>query len=123
MLAAGRGATKQTTDADFLEITLTNRNDDTCTVHGYPVLTLRDGSGRAIGERAEFRTNGAARYLDLTPGESATATVRFPKTGKCTAGTAQIEVLIPGATEREFIDESHPYCPGWSVTAIHHGSA
>ncbi|HEX8030938.1 MAG TPA: DUF4232 domain-containing protein, partial [Vicinamibacterales bacterium] len=102
MLAASRGATKQTADGDFLEITLTNNNSDTCTAHGYPVLTLRDGSGRAIGEQAQFRTNGAARYLDLAPGESATATVRFPKlaAGKCKAGTTQIEVLIPGATKR-----------------------
>jgi hypothetical protein len=58
----------------------------------------------------------------LNPGASATATVRFPKVA-CTSGTTRIEILIPGATERAFISESHPYCPGWTVTAIQTGTA
>ncbi|HJR90087.1 MAG TPA: DUF4232 domain-containing protein [Aeromicrobium sp.] len=118
-LEAGRGKTESQSDADFLDITLTNRSGEACTIHGYPTLTMRDGNGRGIGEPAGFRTSGAARYLILDPGETATATVRFPKTtGACTSGTVRIELLIPGATERAFISENHPYCPGWTVGAI-----
>jgi hypothetical protein len=119
VLGVARGDARTATDADFLDITLTNRGDAACTVHGYPTLTMRDGNGRTIGERASLSTSGAARYIVLDPGASATATVRFPKaTDACTRGTARIEVLIPAATERAFIPEDRPYCPGWSVGAI-----
>lgn len=118
VLATSRGGTRDIeSDGELLEIEFTNREDAPCTVHGYPTLTMRDGSGRNMGERAKFVTSGAARYIVLNPGESAAATVRFPKAA-CTSGTARIEVLIPGATERAFIPENHPYCPGWTVTAI-----
>jgi hypothetical protein len=119
-LAASRGKTQSQSDADFLDITLTNRGDAACTVHGYPTLTMRDGNGRSMGDSAKLQTSGAARYIVLEPGQSATATVRFPKaTDACRSGTARIEILTPGAIEREFIAESRPYCPGWTVNAIH----
>lgn len=122
VLEVARGDTRSGAGADFLDITLTNRGDAACTVHGYPTLTMRDGNGRNMGERATLRTSGAARYIVLDPGASATAAVRFPKaTDACTSGTARIEVLIPGATERAFISESRPYCPGWTVDAISRG--
>lgn len=118
-LAVGRGETESRSDADFLDITFTNRGDTACTVHGFPTLTMRDGSGRNMGEHARLRSNGAARYIVLEPGDSATATVRFPKNvDGCETGTARIEVLIPAATKREFIEETHPYCPGWTVSDI-----
>lgn len=121
-LAVSRGETKSHSDFDFLDITFTNRGDAACTVHGYPTLTMRDGTGRNMGDRARLSTNGAARYIVLEPGQSATATVRFPKaTDTCTRGTERIEVLIPGATERNFISESRPYCPGWTVGAVSRG--
>ena len=111
----GRGS-----DGDLLAIEFTNRDEAACTVHGYPTLTMRDGNGRTMGESADLRTSGAARYIVLEPGQSATATVGLPKiTDACKRGTARIEVLIPGATERNFIAESRPYCPGWTVNAIH----
>ena len=117
-LAVGRGETRSDNDADFLTLTFTNRADADCTVHGFPTLTMRDGSGRTMGERATLRSNGAARYLVLKPGDTVTATVRYPKTDGCKPGTSRIEVLIPGATRREFIAEDHPYCPGWTVSEI-----
>lgn len=122
-LAVSRGASKSSgSEGDVLGIEFTNRSEAACTVHGYPTLTMRDGSGRSMGDRATLSTSGAARYIVLQPGESATATVRFPR-GTCTSGTARIEVLIPGATERAFIPENHPFCPGWTVTAIQSDTA
>ena len=121
-LEVGRGETNSQSDADFLDITLTNRGDNACTIHGYPTLTMRDSNGRNMGERAALRTSGAARYIVLAPGESATASVRFPKqSDACTSGTARIEVLIPAAAERAFIPENRPYCPGWTVGAVSRG--
>lgn len=118
-LEVSRGGVKKGSDGDLLAIEFTNSGGAACTVHGYPTLTMRDGNGRNIGESADLETSGAARYIVLEPGQSATATVRFPKvTDACTSGTARIEVLIPGANEREFIAESRPYCPGWTVNAI-----
>lgn len=118
VLAVSRGKTESRSDADFLDIVFTNRGEEACRVHGYPTLTMRDGSGRSMGDRARLQSNGAARYLVLGPGEAAFATVRYPKDDACTSGTTRIEVLIPAATERAFIDETHPYCPGWTVSAI-----
>ena len=120
-LQVSRGGVKNVgSDGDLLAIEFTNRGDAACTVHGYPTLTMRDGNGRNQGESADLQTSGAARYIVLEPGQSATATARFPKvTDACKRGTARIEVLIPGANEREFIAESRPYCPGWTVNAIH----
>ena len=120
-LEVTRGDVKKIgSDGDLLAIEFTNRDDAACTVHGYPTLTMRDGNGRNMGESADLQTSGAARYIVLEPGQSATATVRLPKvTDGCKRGTARIEVLIPGATERNFIAESRPYCPGWTVNAIH----
>jgi hypothetical protein len=118
-LAVARGKTSSQSDADFLDITFTNGGDAPCMVHGYPTLTMRDGSGRNMGDRARLRSNGAARYIVLEPGEAATATVRYPKgVDGCKNGTARIEILIPAATERQYIDETHPYCPGWTVSDI-----
>lgn len=119
-LEVSRGGGKSVgSDGDSLGLEFTNRGAAACTVHGYPTLTMRDGDGRIMGESADLRTSGAARYIVLEPGQSATATVRFPKVSDaCRSGTARIEVLIPGATEREFIPEDRPYCPGWTVNAI-----
>ena len=119
-LEVSRGGVKSVgSDGELLEIEFTNRGAAACTVHGYATLTMRDGNGRNMGESADLQTSGAARYIVLEPGQSATATVRFPKiTDACTRGTARIEVLIPGANEREFIPEDRPYCPGWTVNAI-----
>jgi hypothetical protein len=118
-LTPARGKTISRSDADFLDIVFTNEGDETCVAHGYPTLLMRGADGRRIGEHATLRTNGAARYVDLEPGEAAVATVRFPQeSGDCISGTARIEILVPGATERAFIDESHPYCPGWTVTSL-----
>lgn len=119
VLETSRGATRSQSDADFLEIEFTNRGDTACMVHGYPTLSLRNSEGRGIGDQAILRANGAARYIDLKPGETGVAEVRFPKgPAGCQSGTTQIEVLIPRAKERAYIDETHPYCPGWSVTAV-----
>ena len=119
-LAVSRTGTKSIgSDGEALGIEFTNRGEAACTIHGYPTLTMRDGNGRNMGEHAKLRTSGAARYIVLEPGQSAKATVQFPKaTDACTSGTARIEVLIPGANEREFITERRPYCPGWTVDAI-----
>lgn len=118
VMAAERGDTRSESDADFLELVLTNDGDADCTAHGYPTLTMVDGSGRSIGERAGLRTNGGARYVVVKPGESVQVTIRYPKVSGCTGGIARIEVLVPGASERAFIPESHDYCPGWTVTSM-----
>jgi hypothetical protein len=124
-LAVSKGGVRSMgSDGELLTLEFTNRDETACTVHGYPTLTLRDGNGRSVGLPATLSTNGAARYIVLEPGTSAVATVRFPRTSAaCTAGTTRIEVLIPAATQREFIPEDHPYCPGWTVTAIQRATA
>lgn len=117
-LEVGRGTSRSAADADFVDLTFTNRTDAECVVHGYPTLTMRDAGGRAMGDSAGLSSNGAARYIVLEPGAEAVATVRYPKSEPCTSGSARIEVLIPGAARRDYVPESHPLCPGWTVTSI-----
>ena len=50
---------------------------------------MRDANGRSMGDRAALRSSGTARYLVLKPGDTVTATVRYPKSGACKAGTSR----------------------------------
>ena len=73
----------------------------------------RNRDGRGVGERATFVTNGAAGYMVC--GKCAQQPCDSPKV-TCTSGAA--DDADPAPAEREFISETHPYCPGWTVTAI-----
>lgn len=123
-LAVTKGRTEGAAGSQYLRLSFTNRGTTACQAHGYPTLTLRDGSGRPVGQSAELVTSGAAKYLLLEPGDSAYADVRFPnpdnfEPGRCTSGTAKLEVIGPGASQRAFIDDDHDFCPGWSVSALY----
>lgn len=118
IMAVSRGETRTASDADFLELVLTNSGDADCTAHGYPTLTLLNSSGRSMGERSRPRTNGGARYFVVKPGDSVFVTVRYPKVSECEGAASRIEILVPGAKERAFVSESHAYCPGWTVTSM-----
>ncbi len=122
------GESKRSSDVELVALEFTNTAEDPCFVRGYPALTLKDSSNRQVGETARSYVSGGARDLVLSPGETVTADIRFPNpdnfaAGACTSGTVRLEVLIPGATEREFVDDNHPYCPGWTVSALHRGSS
>lgn len=122
------GESKRSSDVELVALRFTNAANDPCFVRGYPALTLKDAANRQVGETARSYVSGGAKDLVLAPGETVTADIRFPnpdnlEPGACKSGTVRLEVLIPGATERESIDDNHPFCPGWTVSALHRGSS
>jgi hypothetical protein len=123
-----RGSSKQSAGLDYVQLTFTNASDAACFVRGYPSLTLKDASKRQVGDSSRPYVSGGAKDLELAPGETVTADVRFPdpdkfSAGTCATGATKLEVLIPGATQREFVDDTHAACPGWTVSALHRGSS
>jgi hypothetical protein len=127
-LTVQRGASDRSPGMEYLRLKFTNAGDAPCFVHGYPSLTLKDASNRQVGDSSRPYVSGGADDLELAPGETVTADVRFPDPdrfpkGACATGAVKLEILIPGATQREFVDDSHPACPGWLVSALHRGSS
>jgi len=125
-LAVAIGDAKRSSDVELVALQFTNTAKEACFVRGYPALTLKDASNRHVGETARSYVSGGARDLVLAPNETVSADIRFPnpdnfEPGVCKTGTVRLEVLIPGATERAFVDDNHPYCPGWTVSALHRG--
>ncbi|HUP98874.1 MAG TPA: DUF4232 domain-containing protein [Aeromicrobium sp.] len=118
------GESEHSAGTEYVRLHFTNRSAKPCSVRGYPALTLRDSSNRQVGETARTFVSGGAKDLVLEPKETVTADVAFPnpdnfERGVCKTGTVKLEVLIPGATERASVADNHPYCPGWTVSALH----
>jgi hypothetical protein len=67
-LTAGQGAA----GTEFSGITFRNRSDTTCTLQGYPGVSLLDGQRRQIGQPAK-RVQGTSPIVVLAPGQAATA--------------------------------------------------
>jgi hypothetical protein len=127
-LDVSRGASKRSAGLDYLRLTFTNASDAACFVRGYPSLTLKDASNRQVGDSSRPYVSGGAKDLELAPGETVSADVRFPDpdkfpAGTCLTGATKLEVLIPGATQRESVEDTHAACPGWTVSALHRGSS
>lgn len=113
---------------DLVRLKFTNPAGAACFVRGYPALTLKNASNRQVGDSSRPYVSGGAKDLQLAAGETVTADVRFPDpakfpAGRCATGATRLEILIPGATQREYLDDTHAACPGWSVSALHRGSS
>jgi hypothetical protein len=122
------GGSEHGAGTEYVRLRFTNSANTACAVRGYPALTLKDAANHQVGEAARAYVSGGAKDLVLAPNETVIADIRFPNPdnfgpGVCKSGTAHIEVLIPGATERASVDDHHAYCPGWSVSALHRGSS
>lgn len=127
-LAVKRGGSDHSAGMEYLRLKFTNSSDAACFVRGYPALTLKNADNRQIGDSSRPYVSGGAKDLVLAPGETVTADVRFPDpsafpAGACATGAVSLEVLIPGATQRETVADTHQACPGWSVSALHRGSS
>jgi hypothetical protein len=127
-LEVKRGGSARSGGLEYIRLTFTNTGATACFVRGYPSLTLKDASNRQVGDSSRPYVSGGAKDLELAPGETVTADVRFPDpdkfpSGSCPTGATRLEILIPGATQRESVDDTHAACPGWTVSALHRGSS
>jgi hypothetical protein len=97
-----------------------NTGTTTCEVHGFPGVSLLDGSGNQIGEPATREGNEGAAVV-LKPGESASATLHTTNEGvgpTCSAPAAQIKVFPPNQTQALTFPATYTACGGFSVTTM-----
>jgi hypothetical protein len=74
-------------------VVLTNVSSRTCTLHGYPGAAFVDASGKQLGPDPK-RTRGEPATVELAPGESAWAGLRYASAEVSEARTATPAALL-----------------------------
>ena len=105
-------------------VVLTNSSGPTCTVDGYPGVSLVDASGHQLGQPASRNPVRAPQVMTLHRNDSAYALVAFPNhgnfpPGKCSATqSANMRVYPPDELQSLLVTAHEYYCPGFSVGAL-----
>jgi hypothetical protein len=89
----------------YLPIVFTNTSGKTCTLYGYPGVSLLDASGKQIGTPASREAGSTPRVVTVAPGASASAAVHTAAQGvapSCEPTSTQIRVYVPD--ERTAVD-------------------
>ncbi|MEV0094528.1 DUF4232 domain-containing protein [Streptomyces sp. NPDC050738] len=101
-LKAALVPTGQEMNSRYFDLTLTNTTDGTCTLKGYPGLSLTTADGTRIGKPATRSDNGGKRDVTLKAGQTAHAVVQTPRKevtdGTCWPEPARIKVYPPNNT-------------------------
>ncbi|MGW2325976.1 DUF4232 domain-containing protein [Streptomyces sp. NPDC001700] len=110
----------------YMPLVLTNKSTGTCTLTGFPGVSLLDSSGSAIGDPATRR--GASRStVSLAPGASASAMLHTLNVGTsdtpCRRAPARIRAYPPDSfTSMTVPARSFRVCGGvFEVEAVHSG--
>jgi hypothetical protein len=104
-------------------LVLTNSSGPTCSLAGYPGVSLVDASSHQLGQPATRNPVHAPQVVTLHHGRSAYALVGFPNAanyppGKCTANSANLRVYPPDELQSLLVTVQESSCPGFSVAAI-----
>jgi hypothetical protein len=89
----------------YLPIVFTNTSGKTCTLYGYPGVSLLDASGKQIGTPASREAGSTPKLVTVAPGASASAAVHTAAQGvapSCGPTSTQIRVYVPD--ERTAVD-------------------
>jgi len=120
------GPSDGTAGTVYTDAVFTNQSLRTCTLRGYPTITLVGTSNVPLGSTATFNTSFPVTTVTLHPGDSAHAAMGYPEPGNfapgtCSATSLNLKVTAPNTSsylETPFVNKS---CPGFSVTAIQAG--
>jgi hypothetical protein len=115
-------------------VDFTNVSKASCTLYGYPGVSLRDASGGQIGAAGIRDASVASKVITLTPGATANTSVGMTDpgvypTGKCEPATsAYLRVYPPNQTVYFDLPYKEPTCENTSInmlkdTAVALGSA
>jgi hypothetical protein len=131
MLSIGR--TEDKTVTTYVHAVLTNISKRTCTLNGYPVVSVLDAKGTnyATGD-AQRDEQVKPQTIIVGPGEQAYTVVAFPKPTGFPAGACLTEAttlrlylpadaIVPGMTPLT-TQSTRSACPGLSATALQAGS-
>lgn len=108
----------------YYPITFTNTGDRTCTLYGYPGVSLVNDNGNRIGEPAE-REEAEEATITLAPGQAAQSTVGVPNSdnfpaGECKDGATKLRVYPPNDTGYLSVasGEITTWCSGFNATPV-----
>ncbi|HEX3082576.1 MAG TPA: DUF4232 domain-containing protein [Candidatus Saccharimonadia bacterium] len=106
----------------YQTLTLTNKSKTSCTLAGFPGISLVDASGTQLPPAA-IRNGSSNGTLTLTPGASAYAAIGFPNPGNfdpgtCSADSTSMMIYPPDETTAFTIPDVKNACPGFSTTAL-----
>jgi hypothetical protein len=106
----------------YQRVILTSHAAATCTVSGFPGVSLIDAKGNQLGMPAD-RNGTPTPAVTLHPGQAASATVGFPNAGNfdpgtCSAPSKSLKVYPPGQTDALTIALVEQACPGFTVQSL-----
>ncbi|HXL95271.1 MAG TPA: DUF4232 domain-containing protein [Streptosporangiaceae bacterium] len=122
------GASQGTAGSIYVPIVFTNTGTDSCTLYGYPGVSLAGGSPLAqIGAAAARSTTTPASLITLAPGAAANALLQYTEAGNyspstCTPTPATSLVIYPpGQTVSASVAYNTTGCGATSIDILHVG--
>ncbi|HJP80909.1 MAG TPA: DUF4232 domain-containing protein [Candidatus Saccharimonadales bacterium] len=105
-------------------IILTNSGKRTCTLYGFPGVSLVNDNGNLIGSPAERATNYTKATQSLAPGAKVKSVLSIANEanfsgGECKAGATRLRVYPPNDTGYISVATSiSSWCPGFVVSPV-----
>jgi hypothetical protein len=106
------------------DLTLTNMGKRTCTLGGFPGVSLVNDNGNMIGTPAERASNYTEKKLTLAPAtkvkaEMATSNSANFSDGQCKTGVTKIRVYPPNdAGYLSVASTVTSWCPGFKISPV-----
>ncbi len=120
-LTASLGASDAGAGQLYAPLVLRNSGSRSCTVRGFPGVSLLDGSGNQLGDPAS-REGPEGGEVNLAPGAAASATLHTTNAGigggACTPESAQLKVYPPDQTAALVVPARFTACDGFTVTTL-----
>lgn len=108
-----------------LNLVMTNTGTRSCTLVGYPGVSLVNDNGNQIGQPAARTTNSTENTITLATGNSVKATVYYSEEGNfdagvCTDGATKLRVYPPNDTGYISVAQSEvtAWCPGFQTSPV-----
>lgn len=118
-LQASVGSSQGTAGSTYLVIDFKNLSQNTCTLYGYPGVSLAGGTPvTEIGPAATQSTAAPRRLVTLAPGAMGNATLQIVDAGNYSPGECQpktatyLQVYPPNQTAPIYVGHTSPACAG-----------
>lgn len=111
-----------TAGTQYQQLILTNKGTVSCTLYGFPGVSLVNAAGAQLGSPAA-RSGLAGLTITLAPGHAAASAVGFPDAGnfapgQCSAMSTGLKAYPPNQTQALLIPLQAQACPGFSVQTL-----